>query len=413
MIKPYTGVIFTLVSQPLSLMLPETPYVSSVVVLIGAVTILSFFVPRGANSKPRIIKFLGIHTLSLLFIVWIFVSNPEVAWFGMTRNWVLTFFQCWVLLWISGQLLDTTKKQQIFMWVFGVAVGISAVVTISEGQIGDTIITSTRAGGLAGQPNATARYLVTAMIFNSYLIATQKRRLPRLLSIVGTILTSVGVFFTLSRTGILMQFIAVGLIILMNFSEKKWRPLIIVYFAAAIIMVIYVEQIVGIIGSILPAIQQGSDTVGIRYSLWRAGWKMWVDHMISGVGIGMYPQLVQYYAPNLPPHYWGITAHNTYILVLAETGIVGFILFLSMMIASLRNFVSYKSSESGRDSLRKTWLIAIIVNAIGAATMSAQYDKLLWFLMGVSVCFQITSKNEQTNSELISIQTDRRFQLDR
>ena len=198
-----------------------------------------------------------------------------------------------------------------------------------------------------------------------------------------------------------------------DFREKKWRPLIIVYILAAIIMWLNADQIVGIMESILPSIQQGADTVGIRYSLWNAGLKMWQDHVIGGVGIGMYPSLLQYYALDLPSHYWNLTAHNTYILVLAETGIVGFILFVGMMVVSFRNFITYKSEEIAKVSLRNTWLITFIVYAIGAATMSAQYDKLLWFLMGASVCFQVTSSKKvikvksKSNNKVDSISQSR------
>lgn len=397
LIKPYFGIVLTVISLPVIMLLPETRNISSVVVLIGAMTIVSYIFSKGQLSNIGRIKFKSVHIVSLFFVIWLFVSNPEAALFGSSRNWVFTFFQCWILLWLTGELLNSPKKQQIFMWLFSIIAAISAVIAIGEGQIGDTISTSIRAYGLAGQPNATARYLVISMIFFSYLITVQKHRFWKVLATAGAIVTSIGVFFTLSRSGILLLFIAVGLIIAFNFRNKKMWPLVIIFLIVALYMWLYSGKIINILESIVPSIQQGTDTVGVRFSLWQAGWRMWLDHMISGVGVGNYPPLLRYYAIDLPSHYWNLTAHNTYIMILAETGIVGLVLFISMMVISLRNYAFFKTNEKNIKYLRNTWMIAFVIYSIGAGTMSAQYDKLLWFLMGASMYFQVTSLKKVVN----------------
>jgi O-antigen ligase len=115
---------------------------------------------------------------------------------------------------------------------------------------------------------------------------------------------------------------------------------------------------------------------------------MWLDHTIQGVGIGMFPAQLAYYAPGLMPRYWSLGAHSTYLAVLAETGLVGFSLFLSMLIMSFKNFLqSGNIDDIKRVSLRNVWLTAFLVILLGEITLNGQHDKLLWFFMGVSVYF--------------------------
>jgi len=348
------------------------------------------------------------HIVGLLFVSWVLMSNIQSAWFGSGRNWFLTFLQLWALVWLSGELMDSPEKQRVFMWIFSIVSAIAALIAIQQGNIGDTVSTSIRASGLAGNPNSTGRYLVVAMAFFSYLGATSDKRLSRLLTAAGIVITFVGVFFTLSRTSILLLIFAIGLQNILGARRKFSFSMILVYGIAALMMWFLSSQVMNILQSILPSILQGTDTIGVRYKLWQAAWGMWLDHPIQGVGIGMYTHYSRYYAPGLASHYWVSMPHNTYLSALAETGLVGFTLFSILLGLSFRNYIQQPKNNAVEIAmLQRVWLIVFIVVLLGEITANGLYDKLLWFLFGISIYFHNQfSARPQENTTSQSVRHD-------
>jgi len=152
--------------------------------------------------------------------------------------------------------------------------------------------------------------------------------------------------------------------------------------------------VINILETILPTVITGSDTMGLRYDLWTAAWRMFVEKPITGVGIGVYRWIVPLYSQDLPfLRNRNIWVHNTYIQILAETGIVGFFLFMGMFVSAMVNFVKAKFSEGAAYvSLRDIWMIVFLVMLLGGITKSDHADKLSWMVMGLSAFFMRQSE---------------------
>ena len=217
-----------------------------------------------------------------------FITNPQAAWFGIDRNWIFTYVQLLILTFLAEELLDDPKKYKTFLWVFSIVAVISATVAIQQGSIGEDIDTSMRTGGLSEGANSAGRYFVVGMIFFVYLRTMEQNQLLRFISGLGILITFLGVFYTVSRTSMVLLFTAIGLIILLNPQKKLNFTLIVVFMAGILLLTFLSDTVFKILGSIIPAITQGTDTIGLRYKLWDAGFRMWQDHPITGVGIGMY-----------------------------------------------------------------------------------------------------------------------------
>jgi O-antigen ligase len=102
-----------------------------------------------------------------------------------------------------------------------------------------------------------------------------------------------------------------------------------------------------------------------RMAHWQAGWRMFEDHPMTGVGAGNYNA-------NYPDYYVRETfvtsqghAHNFYIHMLAENGIVGLAIYLTLILSFL--LVALRVAIATRDRL--TWALAL--GALG--TMTAVY----------------------------------------
>lgn len=392
--QPYVGIALTVASMPVIDLLPSIPYLSSSVILIGLLTLVGFLLHSKRLGGKRSTRSTTIYAVGAVFILWFFLSNPEAALFESDRNWILTFVQLWVLLVMAGETLDSPSKLHRVMVIFSTAAIISAFYTILSGQLTDDPLTSARVSGFTDNANAAARYFVVSLVFLTYLRALTPNPFLKLLALVGIILTFSGVFFTVSRTGILLLFMAEGLILLLQSEIRQKAQSVLIFVTAFAVLLLMSDKILSIIQSIFPAIAQGSDTLGLRYNLWRAGWQMWLEHPIAGVGIGMYPARV---GPIMVafsgPRVWSAVAHNMYVQVLSETGLVGFFLFGLMLITALKNFrLDEGVNKPGGLSLQDSWLIAFIVMLVGGITKSDQANKLVWMMMGASVYFSQGAK---------------------
>lgn len=393
--RPELGVTFTLASLPVIELLPEIPLFSSVVPLIGGVTLVAFLLNSKKDKTKNPPGASIIFVLGFLFIAWMFFSNPEAAWSGRDRNWVFTFVQLLVLMFLSSRLLDTKEKYHTLMWVFSIVAVISAFVAIQQGYIAETEQASYGSSGYTDNANAAARYFIVAMIFLTHLRSESNKPFPRLLMLVGIITTYIGVFFTVSRTGIVLLFAAQVMIFFSQSSGKQRRNIIILGLIGLVLVWLISENAFRLAGTILPAVSQGEDTMGLRYALWEAAIRMFKEKPVTGVGIGMYRFLVPYYSQDLPfIRGRSIWVHNTYLQILVETGFVGFILFFGMFINAFLNFLKAKfPPDDERTKLVRVWFIIFIVMLIGGLTKSDHADKLTWAVMGVSVIFANQSRS--------------------
>jgi len=391
---PYWGTILVIISLPLTDILPPVPFASSAVSLLGAVTLGAFLVNRLHNRKEALVGSLSL-IFGGLFLIWIIATNPDAAFLPSNedRIWVFTFFQLLLLAWLAAQLFDDPAKHRTLMWFFSGAILISAIFAISQGGIAESAQLSERSAGLAGGANSAARYFVVGLVLIYYLRSTTSNGLLRFILLVCIGIVVLGIFYTVSRTGLLLLVAAVGLILTLRVEGKHQAQVMIVLLLILSVVWLFADNIVGIFATILLSIREGSDTVGLRYKLWEAGWRMWQDHPIQGIGIGQYVERLAYYGSDLlPPRKLRLGAHNMYIQVLAETGLVGLVLFVAMLITSLRLLWKTMHSKNFRISLlAQVWFVVSAVMLLGGLTKHDHYDKLLWITFGLGA--SLSGKN--------------------
>jgi O-antigen ligase len=107
-----------------------------------------------------------------------------------------------------------------------------------------------------------------------------------------------------------------------------------------------------------------------RTDLWREGLATFVEHPLTGVGSGMYRSV----------NSSGKVAHNSYISVLVELGLIGFVLFGIILAIAVAQAWSH---PSGWD--KSFWLSLLLVWAIGASTLTWEYRKTTWLFFSLIV----------------------------
>ena len=111
-------------------------------------------------------------------------------------------------------------------------------------------------------------------------------------------------------------------------------------------------------------------TLSGRIDIWRAGLSVVIEHPLLGAGAGAYRAAIQSVAPRTD------VAHNTYIGVLAELGLLGFFLFVALLSACAWTISGLPPTD------RPLWMIVGFAWAVGVFALSWEAAKLTWLLFG-------------------------------
>lgn len=121
-------------------------------------------------------------------------------------------------------------------------------------------------------------------------------------------------------------------------------------------------------------LQQSTES---RISYWIAGGNMALRNPIMGVGMGRYPDSFEQYSPSHLYEFGSRTAHSSWVLVLAETGITGFILFASLFVFALKE--TYKRKNEYPEVF-----LALLGYVVAMSFLSHSYLFYPYLILGIS-----------------------------
>jgi O-antigen ligase len=126
----------------------------------------------------------------------------------------------------------------------------------------------------------------------------------------------------------------------------------------------------------LPA-EASSGTLHQRTQIWQAGLKMVKDHPLLGVGVGSYAEGVRPYLASVGLPNYHFVAHNTFLSVLAECGLIGFTLYAMWLLVQATYIWALPFAE------RALWSVTLAVWAMGGMTLSWEHRKPGWLFLGL------------------------------
>ncbi len=144
---------------------------------------------------------------------------------------------------------------------------------------------------------------------------------------------------------------------------------------------------------------------GGRIEVWKRGLGLITEHPFLGVGPNAFP--IAEGSKHIDQE-TGTTgkwsaAHNSYIQIASEFGIPGFILYMTVLITTIR------SLRSAREKLPEESEFRWVINGLelsfygfmtGGFFLSQAYSSALFLIIGLSVAVQILSQNSQPPEEL-------------
>ncbi|MFA6047404.1 MAG: O-antigen ligase family protein [Parcubacteria group bacterium] len=132
-------------------------------------------------------------------------------------------------------------------------------------------------------------------------------------------------------------------------------------------------------------LQEGSN-VG-RLDMWQKSWKVAVSHPILGVGIGNYSLEIKPNADYREP----ITAHNTYLDIAAETGIITALVWIALLTSAIIIFLK----KSRYDNFYLMMAVSLVIFAGHQIAETAIYSPVVLTLFVIIISFVNVRENEK------------------
>lgn len=319
----------------------------------------------------RIRQITPVHLLIFLYFLWHGVTLMWSVRPSMTLNRIETYVQLAAMLWLFWDILNTKKRVNMALQVYVLGAYVSVVNTISNYLSGTVINDSGRYAGSGLNANGLALVLVIGLPIAWYLATSaQNTKLENVLRIVNYVYLPAAVFavlLTASRTA-LFTMLPVAFFILSTSTRLKLsaRLLASVGLVAALLLLqpLVPQTSLDRLSTTSTELTEG-DLSG-RTEIWERGFEVFEENTLLGTGSGTFKASV-----NLKDK----SAHNTYLSILVETGFVGIVFFILIIIVS------------GSQALRLEgwnkwlWLTILLIWSVGITTMAWEIKKISWLLL--------------------------------
>lgn len=284
---------------------------------------------------------------TLILLLDIGATIPFAIWRGGAFAMFVEVLKVVILQIVMTAFIDTQDRLKYILWLlvgFMTWFSGSTLSAYLHGQfysLNQTFGTLNRAEGvssLVGDPNELAGILLALLPFLMALVTCTKNVFARLLLIVSGLMT----LYVLGLTGARIVFLALfpmsiyyilrskrrflSLAIAVIIGIGLWSSLPLMYRDRYLTVRSYAE------GGQLDASNE------LRLEIWTAGWRMFQDHPIIGVGAGQFATAFGTKYSGKMHGAW-MQPHNLYLQVVCELGLVGLFVFgnlLRQMLKAIR-----------------------------------------------------------------------------
>jgi putative inorganic carbon (hco3(-)) transporter len=284
----------------------------------------------------------------------------------------------------------------------------------ATGQGGAAVI---RASAAFDHPNILGTFLVGTLPAAIFLAIHHRERMGRLLYGIASMLLMVALVYTFSRSAWVGGLVGVSVILIAG-RRAGMRALALVVLALAIAVVILPSDAKDVLFSRTGEAQPYDSG---RVFSWHTAGRMIAAHPILGVGPGLFHDSYSDYADpeevyrQNPLHH--MDAHNTYLDLAAEGGLVTSLLFCAILgVVFMRLWSRAREGfrpPHGRspgalpvcDSFGVPLLAGFAAISMQSLLQSLQYEEIWWVLMGLSLSLAYRGGPLRSGAEPLSTRT--------
>lgn len=243
-------------------------------------------------------------------------------------------------------------------------------------------------------PNDAALVAISLFSFGVCVLLGSFRILTKFVALSGLVLSVLLTLYTGSRGGMIGLFTLVPLFLFLPIQrvKKSHKVLVTVLFIAAAVInadKINVERYLTL--GKLDRDYNLSDEYG-RGQIWKRGMQLFIENPFTGVGVNSFQESIGTMRAQEGQQQVYNAPHNSYIQVLAETGIFGIIVFLLLILNCLKTFNKFRkwreaSLERDFCNMSGILLIGFIPLLITAFFLSQAYSILftLYFAFSAAI----------------------------
>ena len=380
----------------------------SVCLVVAIVPWEENFVIPGLASTARLLGVLAIVLGILKVLINFRLRRPPramvwvvllIGWCLLAMNWsikpgftlerAITYTLLLIFMWLIWDLADTPRRQKWIMraFILGMVVVISnsylRFVGIGLAMSGEEY----RAGAERTDVNQLAFQACFAIQFALFLITRREKgalELPNWFYWGFIAAAGVAVLLTGSRSGILGGAITTAAFFpLLREAWRKsgWKNLA-ALLLVAVVMAGMASRLVS--RAIVERLAEGteSDTYRERQVAWQRGLQAWSQTPLLGVGPATYNFIGS-------PEGMEKVAHNSFVSLLVESGIIGFLLYFAFWVVAVRGVLRLPWHD------RYFWLVLTATVLPCLFSLTVEYHKDLWMLGALMLCHAANVKPAQ------------------
>jgi O-antigen ligase len=370
--------------------------------LAGLLLFGSWYLSRLVRSGRRELTLPKIHPIFLItcvaFVAW---SAISAVWAYDSSTALANTERFALLVVLIPVVLAAVRTRQQLLWVLAAYV-VGAVVSALYGFAVPNASVPGRLTGTIGDPNEQAAVLVAAIPIALALARSLRgRRELQVLCWLAIVICVAGIVETLSRGGL----VSFGVMMLAGVIwGGRWRRV-------AVVLVLVTA--VGTVGyfafaaSSSAAHRVSSSNSDGRSDIWAIGLRMFRAHPVLGVGSGNFQVAERFFLeePGLITRADLIIitpqpAQNVYLSFLAELGIPGLLLFVTILLSSFAcawraALIFRRRDMPDMELVARCLLLALVALMAANVFLTDDYSKQLWLIVALCPAVLALARSER------------------
>jgi O-antigen ligase len=348
----------------------------------GLLALAGWLLLIGTHSRmrrPRVFHIAAAVYLAIVAASLFWTTDPE-----STVQCVRSYVQSVMVVWVIWEVGDTQRA------LFHLAIAYVGGATVAAFSIFQNFSLATVEAGAREarfaadnwDANDIALALALAIPLAFYIASKRRYWITTCLALSYLVVGPMAILLTSSRGGIVVMaiaFFALPLFLKRQSKTAKVMALIVLVCAGCVAFYYVPQQSWDRLSTVFDNLRAGD--LNSRETIWQDGLRAFGSKYAVGVGAGAFQAGVGTF----------YNAHNTFLAVLVEQGVIGFSVFFVILACAVRGSVRALGEER--------WLsISLVVCwAIGVFTLGWATTRITWFVLALVVSFGSADKGRQSS----------------
>jgi probable O-glycosylation ligase (exosortase A-associated) len=336
--------------------------------------------------------------LGWAFLGWATTQYPNEVW-----DKTIEFAKICGVIVVTVNVLTTRSRLQFYLLVL---LGFFALYPVRGTLFNYFIYHSAVAGRAAWNyvyenPNDLAGVCLLQLSLVAGVLVTERQRWIRMCAAAGAVVLPLVILLTQSR-GAFIGLLAFGTIVLKGQKGRRGSIILVTGVSSILLLMVAPSSLWQRLGTLSDVSNEQSaaqandeGSARQRLEIWRVARTIVQENPLIGVGLGAYPDAHYAYAqrPIFDPMAMGHRdSHSTYLSMLAETGVIGFSLFLLIIGVTVLDAERTRKRARALDPPRATQLLYMELGLFGflVAGIWGSYGQLVLTYLHLSVMHATT-----------------------